>query len=195
MVDASTRLRLMAVAEELFHKKGYEGVSMAELAAAVGRQKASLYHHFAGGKEEIYREVLEHGLEKHRSGIERAINSGETVQQQMEAVAFWLLSQPTLDLIRIVEADIPALSPPNRDYLEDRIYRVVLEPLVVMLRQAMADGSLREHDPHLLAGIFIGAVGAVTVSRHYDYRSERSKVIEVVDLILRGVMVTQPDLA
>jgi AcrR family transcriptional regulator len=43
-----------------FRDRGYEGASLAELSAATGLVKASLYHRFPGGKEEMAEQVLAH---------------------------------------------------------------------------------------------------------------------------------------
>ena len=42
----------------VFRTVGYEGASLAMLAKATGLQKASLYHRFPGGKEQMAQEVL-----------------------------------------------------------------------------------------------------------------------------------------
>jgi AcrR family transcriptional regulator len=50
-----------------FRDHGYDGASLAELSAATGLGKASLYHHFPGGKADMASEVIEHleaGLER-----------------------------------------------------------------------------------------------------------------------------------
>lgn len=43
---------------ELFRKFGYDGVSISRISEATGLGKASLYHHFPQGKEQMAREVL-----------------------------------------------------------------------------------------------------------------------------------------
>ncbi|UXP30944.1 TetR/AcrR family transcriptional regulator [Reichenbachiella agarivorans] len=43
---------------KLFKEKGYEGTSLAELALVTGLKKASLYHRFPQGKEEMAKAVL-----------------------------------------------------------------------------------------------------------------------------------------
>jgi len=43
---------------EVFRSKGYDGTSLAELADATNLKKASLYHRFPGGKEEMANAVL-----------------------------------------------------------------------------------------------------------------------------------------
>src|SRR5690349_5473834 len=45
---------------DAFRDKGYEGASLAELSAATGLNKSSLYHYFPDGKEEMAVEVLAH---------------------------------------------------------------------------------------------------------------------------------------
>jgi TetR/AcrR family transcriptional regulator, lmrAB and yxaGH operons repressor len=47
-----------------FREKGYEGASLAELSAATGLVKASLYHYFPGGKQDMAEQVMAH-LERH----------------------------------------------------------------------------------------------------------------------------------
>lgn len=59
---------------DVFRSKGYEGSSLNDLAASAGLKKASLYHRFPGGKEEIVTAVLEHTItwgETHVEGILR----------------------------------------------------------------------------------------------------------------------------
>ena len=49
---------LIAALADVFRDYGYDGASLARLAEASGLQKASLYHRFPGGKEQMAREVL-----------------------------------------------------------------------------------------------------------------------------------------
>ena len=44
----------------VFRHYGYEGTTMSRLSAATGLKKASLYHHFKGGKEEMAQEALQY---------------------------------------------------------------------------------------------------------------------------------------
>ena len=45
---------------KVFRSKGYEGANLSELAEATNLKKASLYHRFPGGKQEMARTVLSH---------------------------------------------------------------------------------------------------------------------------------------
>jgi AcrR family transcriptional regulator len=54
-----SRPEIIAALTEVFRERGYEGASLARLAAATGLKKASLYYHFPGGKEEMAEAVLD----------------------------------------------------------------------------------------------------------------------------------------
>lgn len=52
---------------DLFRQFGYDGVTLSKISQATGLGKASLYHHFPGGKDEMVETVLialEEGLEQ-----------------------------------------------------------------------------------------------------------------------------------
>src|SRR5580658_1476605 len=55
--QASVEL-ILAAAEKVFAQRGFEGATMAQLAAAAGLPKANLHYYF-GTKEGLYRAVLE----------------------------------------------------------------------------------------------------------------------------------------
>lgn len=50
--------QLLAQLTPVFCEQGYEGATLTRLAAATGLGKASLYHHFPGGKAEIASSLL-----------------------------------------------------------------------------------------------------------------------------------------
>lgn len=54
-----TREELLNRLHDVFRLHGYEGASMSRIAAATGLGKASLYHHFPGGKEQMAAAVLD----------------------------------------------------------------------------------------------------------------------------------------
>lgn len=50
---AATRDSLLPQLARVFRERGYEGATLTQLSAATGLGKASLYHHFPGGKSEM----------------------------------------------------------------------------------------------------------------------------------------------
>jgi AcrR family transcriptional regulator len=62
MSAKATALQIQRESLRLFHQRGYAGASMREIAASVGIEPPSLYHHFASKEDllwELIRDVLE----------------------------------------------------------------------------------------------------------------------------------------
>lgn len=51
--DRRTRQDLLSALAGVFERRGYEGATLSQLAEATGLSRASLYHHFPGGKREM----------------------------------------------------------------------------------------------------------------------------------------------
>ncbi len=57
-----SREQLTESLRSVFVARGYEGATLAELARACGLGKASLYHHFPGGKAEMAQMIVRHSV-------------------------------------------------------------------------------------------------------------------------------------
>jgi AcrR family transcriptional regulator len=71
--DTSTEQRILEAATALFYEKGYHAATMREVAAAVGIKAGSLYNHFPGKEDLLFRiasGTMEELLEGGRSAIE-----------------------------------------------------------------------------------------------------------------------------
>lgn len=58
MEEVTTKQKIINESLKLFAEKGYDGVSMREIAAAVGIKGASIYNHFKG-KEDVFMAIFE----------------------------------------------------------------------------------------------------------------------------------------
>jgi AcrR family transcriptional regulator len=71
---------------DLFRQYGYDGVTLSKISQATGLGKASLYHHFPGGKDEMVETVLvarEQGLEQIVLEVQQSEGDALTRLQQM----------------------------------------------------------------------------------------------------------------
>jgi len=80
----AARSRIIAVAEVLFTKLGFDGTSMRDIAADAGMQAASLYYHFAS-KDELLWAVWEKGGLELLARLERAIEYVPDPWERIEA--------------------------------------------------------------------------------------------------------------
>jgi AcrR family transcriptional regulator len=62
MSESPVKLELIANSGEVFRQRGYEGATLSVLSRACGLGKASLYHHFPGGKDEMADVLLQRAV-------------------------------------------------------------------------------------------------------------------------------------
>jgi AcrR family transcriptional regulator len=83
---SEAKLRLFEAAVELFGERGYHGVSMRDLAEAVGVKGASLYAHVPS-KQHLLLELAQIGFSEHHSRIREALlDAGNDPADQMRAL-------------------------------------------------------------------------------------------------------------
>lgn len=115
--SASRRSEIIDTATALFVAKGYAGTSMADLAGAVGIQKASLYHHFAS-KEALFVACVTEGYDGALRRLEDirddpALTDPARIRMAMEEIYRVNLTTPVgrmAPLIAEVAFTIPAIA-------------------------------------------------------------------------------------
>lgn len=71
---SDTREQVVGQLVELFFQHGFEGTTLTLISERTGLHRASLYHHFPGGKEEMARAVIEHADRWGKDHIMKIIN-------------------------------------------------------------------------------------------------------------------------
>ncbi len=79
------RGRLLTEAARLFREKGYERTTVRDLAAAVGIQSGSLFHHFRT-KEEILKAVMVETIRLNTALMQAAMEAAETPKDKLRAL-------------------------------------------------------------------------------------------------------------
>ncbi len=187
---SAARESVLVVAEELFGERGYRGVTLGDVAEALGIRKASLYYHFPGGKEELYVEVMYEMLERYRSGMEEAIEKARPgIRDQLRAAVGSMLNQPPVSLEGLVRQDMPAISKEHSEKLMPVAYRALHGPL----QRALLAAREREEIafdidlPHV-SGIILSLVGGVRIATDVGRGDDQSAVAaSLLDLLLDGL--------
>jgi TetR/AcrR family transcriptional repressor of lmrAB and yxaGH operons len=74
MSESTVKLQLISILDDVFRRRGYEGATLSELSRACGLGKASLYHHFPGGKEEMASLLLRRAVAELNDSVYRHLD-------------------------------------------------------------------------------------------------------------------------
>ncbi|NUP11333.1 MAG: TetR/AcrR family transcriptional regulator [Polyangiaceae bacterium] len=154
------RTLIVEAAERVFARRGYAGTKMQDVADEAGLAIATVYATIAG-KEELYAAIHElRGralLERAADAARNATSAFDALLIGVEAYARFLAEHPDYLRVHLNEAQPWALDPRFLCAEQKRQWRSGLELTVGVFRAAMAEGSVSEGDPELLARLMIAA--------------------------------------
>lgn len=162
-VSGGTRERLLAAALGLVEEGGYAAASVKEISERVGVTNSALYRHFPSKAElcaELFRRVCSGELAAMEAAAQRGADLPvpDRVQTVLMTFAGRALANPRLAWALIAEPVDPLVEAERLAYR--RRYR---ENLAGLLREGIADGSVPDQDPDLIAAALVGAVGEALV--------------------------------
>ena len=143
------RRRILAAAEELFDIRGIDRVPIADIVAAAGIRASTLYEYFSN-KDEIVWTLVEELMRQSSTSVLEAVEEATgpalaRITALLEAFGNELVNHP--QRVRFM-AQFDAMY--ARDWsaerllaLEDRLFPGRFEPLSTLIRDGIADGSLR----------------------------------------------------
>ncbi|MFW5684023.1 MAG: TetR/AcrR family transcriptional regulator [Spirochaetota bacterium] len=183
---------MLEAAELCFMARGYAAVTLRDIAAAVGIKHTSLYHHVPGGKEELFVEVVERSLARHRRGIREVLERAPAgLRARLHAISDWFLSQSPMDLVRMTQSDIPSLSDEAGVRLAQLTHQSILIPVEQVLAAAYERGESTNPDSGLLAGGIVGMVQSLFSVPEYAIRGSRGEMgRHLIDAFLDGIAPT-----
>ncbi len=189
---SEARERVLDTAEQLFQEKGYKSVTMRDIAQALGMKQASLYYHVPQGKEQLYTEVTERGLRRHQVGLQAALHTAvdDGLEAQLHAAVRWVFSQPPMNLIKMMDNDMPELTAEAQQALEFLAYQCIFMPLSTMFQQAIQQGQIRHDvDAMRLTGTFLSLLEGIQFASHHRQTDMPPVVMadEIIDIVLNGL--------
>jgi AcrR family transcriptional regulator len=159
------RRRILAAAEELFDIRGIDRVPIADIVAAAGIRASTLYEYFSN-KDEIVWTLVEELMRQSSISVLEAVEEATgpalaRITALLEAFGNELVNHP--QRVRFM-AQFDAMY--ARDWsaerllaLEDRLFPGRFEPLSNLIRDGIADGSLRpDLNPDLCMHSVLNAV-------------------------------------
>lgn len=160
---ASSRDKILDVAESLFARRGYAGVGMKEVADGAGLGKSSVFHHFKS-KAELYSAVCIRILQMIENRVLRSLASGGTPTVRLERcigdLVDLLSAHPNHArlLLRSMfeDDDLPQEGPEGA-----AVYRAIngiLEPFATLLKEGMGTGEFRLASVQHLLLLIVGPI-------------------------------------
>lgn len=151
---AGTAQRILERAIPLFAARGYAGVSMREIAAAVGTTGAALYHHFPD-KQSLYLAAMAYAFADKAAGITGALAGGGPPQERLRRflARFTHLMAEDPDFRALLQRELLEGDETRLRLLAERVF---VEPFraVTELARELAP----ECDAHLLAISLAGLI-------------------------------------
>jgi len=174
--------RVVQVARALFVARGYRGISMREIAEAVGASKAALYYHF-GDKEALFLAVLTADLRDLGRLVMAASEAGRDTRERVRGIAVSILSLPPdrRAIIRLASQEMAQLSVEAQQAFY-RLYReLFITPVTRVLIDGMAHGELKQANPTQLTWILLGMMYPFLYPAH---SAELGDPLQVADLMV-----------
>ena len=156
--DADMRRTILDRAASLFVERGYDGISMREVADACGLSKAGIYYHYRD-KEDLFLAVLDAHLDELAGLVAAAQAQPGGVRRQAEYFArevFAALPAGRRALIRLAGQEMKKLSPDRREAFAGRYHARFSGALANMLAGGIARGEMRSMDAETAAWAFMG---------------------------------------
>jgi AcrR family transcriptional regulator len=189
----ATTAALIAAARKLFAERGYAGVGTEEIVKRAGVTRGALYHHFRGGKEELFRAVL---VEISAETMQRVVQAASVTEDAFEELV--LGAEAFLDACMAPEVQRVMLTD-GPSVLGWDIWRAIdtehgLGLLEAAVQHAMDAGRLLPGSASAVAHVLAGALdeAAMVVAQSDDPAATRAEMGQTVRRLLGGLRGPTP---
>ena len=188
------RHRILLEAQPLFVARGFNAVSMQQIADAAGVNKATLYHHFRD-KEELFLEVVRGEIERATISMQEVLRTEGSFRAQLLALTSSLFATTQIDYFRLIADLHEYVAEPRRVQLLEQT-PPPWKAIRPTIERAIADGEIRPIPVELaISFVFHAIFGQVKLAKMdalaYPADDDLAKLI--VDLLMDGLSV--PDTA
>jgi TetR/AcrR family transcriptional regulator, cholesterol catabolism regulator len=183
------KLAILQAAQLLFIQRGYDGVSIRDLAAECGLAKATIYHHFRD-KEDLFFSVLEHDLLTMHAEVMQGLDDSQPVLARLHAsieAYFVMLRDRRTGVMWSVHENTQLKA--HLQHFFRRNIRLILDPWIQILNQGKEEGVFRTLDSQLSALTLLSMLNStVLYQMHFRGDIQDADLVEhVYNLFVQGV--------
>jgi len=157
---------ILRLSTALFAKKGFDGVSVREISAAVGSTLATIYHHFPD-KQALYDAAVHHAFAYMTERMVAATKSGESGERRLRGFLRGLVRAPDVRCAggRLVDRELLEARPETLAKLAGDLIQGPHDALTQILREIAPHIAVHDMAEHIIAAAF-GAVKLRAVRVH-----------------------------
>lgn len=192
-MPSSPDLQLLDAARRAFAAHGYTGATIERIAAEAGLSRVTL-HRRGVTKDGLLAELVAHATEDYRRAMWPALTAEGTGAARLAQAltALCAAAEENMALLVAVRAQSDGIF--HRDEQEALTRTVFTEPLEKILRDGLADGSLRDVEPLETATVLFNMVGwtYIHLRSGHGWPPRRARDA-TLDPLLHGLLATPPD--
>jgi AcrR family transcriptional regulator len=180
--------RLLQAAERAFAAYGYTGATIERIAAEAGVSRVTL-HRRGVTKDGLLAELVARATEDYRRVMWPALTGDGTGAERLALALEALCDSAEEHMALLVALRAQADGIFHRDDEEEALTRTVFtEPLEKLLREGIADGSVREVDPLEHATVLFNVVGwtYIHLRTGHGWKPDRARRV-TLDSALNGI--------
>jgi AcrR family transcriptional regulator len=178
-----TRNRAIEAADALLHERGYMGVSMDDIAKQIGIRKASLYHHFPDGKDQIVMALGERLIEFDARGLEAALQHAN-VRDRLEAMARFIF-QDTRQTNAVLRDAVRFMATEHQRRIAALFFNRMFAPVQAAFEAGISSSELKPHDTRFATFSFLSLLSEMNAPEHQAAFSNLPN--RVTALLLEGL--------
>jgi len=191
MANSETGLpeQILETAKNLFVNEGYHGLSMREIADALGVSKAALYYYFKD-KEELFLAILRIYLDDINAALNRILAQPVNCQDQIRLFVEYVLTQPAEQraTIRLAMQESIHLSPEARGAFSVIYREKFIDKVKSILQAGMQNHEFREMDDEVAVWALLGIMFPYFYPAHGGNQPISEETLrEVVKIYLAGI--------
>ena len=182
---------ILNAARKVFSKRGFNDVTVDEIAAAAGLAKATVYQYFPS-KQEIYLAALRHGIRELVDRTRRNIDTAQGVREKIEAFVRTRLAylEEHREFFAVYHAEFGNLTHPailNREFRG--LYQQQLELLESLIRAGVKSGEVSRVAPPVLATMIYEASRGLMLRRALGWTEStvEQEVTALMNMIWKGI--------
>lgn len=152
-----SRAAILAAAQRLFVERGYRGISMREIAEAVGMTKAALYYHFRD-KEHLFVALLQNVLGDLSTLIAESRAGDAGYQAQIERVVMRIMLLPAEERasLRLASQELGNLDEATRKAFVQIYHDQFIGRIAAIFEDGVTSGEFKALDPQVATWSLLG---------------------------------------